>query len=127
YLKLLESELMNQADFIIETYNTGELCLANLLHEPDAIILDYYLNGIVKDAMNGLEVLDKIKQLNPNIPVIMLSSQDSIDVAISCMHHQAHDYVIKNETTYLRLHKIINSIFEKNKLEKKLNWYMERM
>ena len=48
--------------------------------------------------MNGIETLDKIKAFNPEIPVIMLSSQDKIDVAIECMHHQAFDYVVKSET-----------------------------
>jgi DNA-binding NarL/FixJ family response regulator len=36
--------------------------------------------------MNGIETLDKIKEFNQGIPVVMLSSQDKIDVAISCMH-----------------------------------------
>jgi CheY-like chemotaxis protein len=50
------------------------------------IILDYHLDGIDKNAMNGIETLDKIKEFNQDIPVVMLSSQDKIDVAISCMH-----------------------------------------
>jgi hypothetical protein len=37
-----------------------------------------------------METLDKIKEYDSDIPV-MLSSQDKIDVAISCMHHKAFD------------------------------------
>ena len=77
--------------------------------------------------MNGLATLDKIKSMNENIPVIMLSSQDKIDVAISCMHHKAFDYVVKSETAFVRLQKIISTIFEYKKMQKELNWYMERM
>lgn len=127
YLKLMEIEFLQHADFDIETYPTGELCLENLSHNPDIIILDYYLDGVNKDAMNGLETLDKIKALNPGIPVVMLSSQDKIDIAISCMHHGAFDYVVKSETAFVRLQKIITAIFELKKIEKQLNWYMERM
>ena len=83
-------------------------------------------NGIEKNAMNGIQTLDKIKDFNPDIPVVMLSSQDNIDVAISCMHHRAFDYVVKSETAFLRLQKIISSIFSYKKMEKTLNWYMER-
>jgi len=36
------------------------------------IILDYHLDGIDKSAINGIETLDKIKAINPDIPVIML-------------------------------------------------------
>ena len=127
FLRLLEIEFRWNADFTITTFATGELCIENLSLAPDVIILDYLLDGIDKDAMNGIETLDKIKEFNPEIPVIMLSAQDKIDVAISCMHHGAFDYVVKSETAFLRLQKIINTIFRFKKVEKELNWYMERM
>ena len=127
YLKSLEIEFLEHADFSIETYATGELCLKNLSRNPDIIILDYHLDGIDKTAMNGLETLDKIKEANPDIPVIMLSSQDKIEVAINCMHHRASDYVVKSETAFMRLRKIITTIFTYKKMEKELTWYMDRM
>ena len=66
-------------------------------------------------------------QSNPLIPVIMLSSQDSIDVAVNCMKHKAFDYIVKSETAFLRLQKVIAYIFQTRKTEEALNWYMERM
>jgi DNA-binding NarL/FixJ family response regulator len=126
-LKLLEIELMGHADFTIETYATGELCIAGLSHDPDVIILDYHLDGIDKTAMNGIFTLDKIKAFNPDIPVIMLSSQDKIEVAIDCMLHKASDYVVKSETAFLRLKQSMSTIFHTRKIEKTLNWYMDRM
>jgi two-component system, OmpR family, response regulator len=127
FLKLLEIEFLEHADFEIETFATGELCMESISHQPDVIILDYYLDGIDRDAMNGIETLDQIKAFNPDIPVVMLSSQDRIDVAINCMHHKATDYVVKSETAFMRLQKIIDTIFEFNKIKKQLNWYMDRM
>src|SRR3954462_742067 len=127
FLKSLEIEFLQHADFTIETYASGELCIKNLNHNPDVIILDYHLDGIDKSAINGIETLDKIKAINPDIPVIMLSSQDKIDVAISCMHHRAFDYVVKSETAFLRLQKNITAFFHYEKIEKELNWYMARM
>jgi len=127
FLKSLEIDFLQRADFSIETYATGELCLENLSHNPDIIVLDYYLDSIDKTAMNGIKTLDKIKTINPDIPVVMLSSQDKIDVAIECMHHAAFDYVVKSETAFMRLQKIITTIFKYKKMEKELSWYMERM
>jgi len=127
FLRSLEIEFLHHTDFAVETFATGELCLENLSHTPDVIILDYHLNGIDKNAMNGIETLDKIKALNPDIPVVMLSSQDKIDVAISCMHHRAFDYVVKSETAFLRLQKNITAYFHYEKIEKELSWYMARM
>ncbi|MFV5692160.1 response regulator [Flavobacterium sp. LT1R49] len=127
FLKSLEIEFMENGDFEMETYPTGELCIENLSHNPDVVILDYQLDGIVENAMNGLETLDKIKEFNPQIPVVMLSSQDKIEVAINCMHHKAFDYVVKSETAFVRLQKIITTIFKYQKMEKELSWYMDRM
>ena len=112
FLKSLEIEFLQHADFTIKTFATGELCMDHLSY---------------KYAMNGMETLDKIKAFNPDIPVVMLSSQDKIDVAINCMHHRAFDYVVKSETAFMRLQKIITTVFRYKKMEKTLNWYMERM
>lgn len=68
----------------------------------------------------------EIKAINPDIPVVMLSSQDKIEVAINCMHHRAYDYVVKSETAFVRLQSIITKIFKYRKMEKELNWYMSR-
>jgi two-component system OmpR family response regulator len=127
FLKSLEIEFLHHTDFIVETFATGELCIEHLSTSPDIIILDYHLNGIDKNAMNGIETLDKIKASHPDMPVVMLSAQDKIDVAISCMHHRAFDYVVKSETAFMRLQKNITAFFHYEKIEKELNWYMARM
>lgn len=127
YLKVLELELQADNDFIIEAYLTGEACIECLDHKPDLIILDYWLNGVNPEAMDGIKTLDKIKSYNPNIPVVMLSAQDKIEVAVECMHHKATDYVVKSETAFLRLTSIIANTLQYQKVEKELNWYMNKM
>jgi two-component system OmpR family response regulator len=127
FLKSLEIEFTENTESEIKTFPTGELCIKNLSLHPDIVILDYHLNGIEKKAINGLETLDRIKAVNPLIPVIMLSSQDKIDVAVNCMKHQAFDYIVKSETAFIRLQKAITTIFHYQKIEKALSWYMEKM
>lgn len=127
FLKTLEFQFLDHADFDIETFPTGELCLASISKKPDVVILDFHLNGINKTAINGLQTLDEIKKIDENIPVVILSSQDKIDVAVQCIHHNAFDYVVKSETAFVRLQKIITSIFELKQMKKELSWYMDRM
>jgi DNA-binding NtrC family response regulator len=81
------------------------------------MLSDYQLDGIVVNAMNGLETLDKVKEFNPETPVIMLSSQDKIEVAINCMHHKAFDYVVKSETA-CSFTKNYNLNFQYQKMQK---------
>ena len=125
FLKLSKIELLQHADFDIETYTTGESCLQNLGHNPDVIVLDYSLDGFDKHAMSGISTLDKIKRYNSDIPVVILSCQDEIDVAVNCMHHRAFDYVVKNDTFFVRLQKVITDIFKYKNMEKQLNWYLQ--
>ena len=127
FLKSLEIEFAQNTESVIKTFPTGELCLESIYLDPDIIILDYHLNGIENDAINGLETLDRIKKINIDIPVVMLSSQDNIEVAVNCMKHQAFDYIVKSETAFLRLQKAITTIFHYQKIEKALSWYMEKM
>jgi two-component system OmpR family response regulator len=127
FLKLLAIDFQLQTDFKVLTFETGEKCLENLDIQPDLIILDYHLDGVEIGVMNGIETLDKIKEYSAIIPVIMLSSQDKIEVAVDCMHHKANDYIVKSETSFIKLQTVIQSIFNLKQIENKLNWYMDRM
>jgi two-component system, OmpR family, response regulator len=127
FLKSLEIEFVQKTDSKVKTFATGELCLNELSQNPNVIILDYKLDGIDKNAINGLETLDRIKITHPEIPVILLSAQDSIEVAVNCMKHKAYDYFVKSETAFLRLQQAIATIIHYQKIEKTLNWYMEKM
>jgi two-component system OmpR family response regulator len=127
FLKSLEIDFAQNTESSIKTFASGELCLENISQNPDILILDYFLNSVDTNAINGIETLDRIKTANPLIQVIMLSSQDKIEVAVECMKHNAFDYVVKSETAFFRLQKIITTIFQINKTEKTLSWYMEKM
>jgi two-component system, OmpR family, response regulator len=109
FTKLLQMELSKHSKYEIETYETGELSMQQLWRKPNVIVLDFNLNGIDKNAMNGITTLNKIKGFDSKIPVIMLSSQEDIEVALECMHYKALDYVMKSETLYLRLPQIIET------------------
>jgi two-component system OmpR family response regulator len=127
FLKSLEIDFAQITESSVNTFATGELCLESISQNPDIIILDYFLNSVDVNAINGVETLDRIREVNRQIPVIMLSSQDKIDVAVDCMRHNAFDYVVKSETSFFRLQKIISTIFQIRKTEKALRWYMDKM
>jgi DNA-binding NtrC family response regulator len=126
FLKSLEIEFNENSGNTVKTFSTGEKCLEELSQKPDFIVLDYYLNGIDKTAMNGLETLIRIKEAHANLPVVILSAQDNIEVAVNCMKHKAFDYIVKNETSFIRLQKAISTFFLLQKMEKTLSWYMEK-
>jgi len=126
FLKALEIEFAQNNESVVKTFTSGEECLENISQNPNVIILDYYLDSVDKNAINGLETLKRIKSIHHEIPVIMLSSQDEIDVAVNCMKHEAFDYIVKSETAFLRLQKAISTIYHYQKIEKTLKWYIEK-
>jgi two-component system OmpR family response regulator len=127
FLKSLEIDFLQRTHYQIKAFATGEQCIVNLFLKPDIIILDYNLDGVDPSAMNGLQTLDRIREFKPDVPVVMLSSQDKIEVAVACMHHKAFDYVVKSETAFFHLQKIFDNIQKYQKIKNELNWYVERM
>lgn len=94
----------------IKTFDTGEACLQEIGQEPDIIILDYYLNSLVPNAINGIAILKKIISSHPHIPVIMVSSQDNVEIALDILKNGAFEYVSKSESAFLRIENIIMNI-----------------
>ena len=91
----------------ISVFHTGEDCLEKIAEEPDVILLDFYLNTVNKDAMNGLEILTAIRKHTPNARVIMLSSQEKYGVALTTVMKGAEQYVIKGEDAFEKIAKMI--------------------
>jgi len=121
FLKVLETQFKERTNYDVKVFSTGEECLRNLYQKPDIIFLDYYLNP-ENAKQTGLKILDKIKIVDPKIHVVMLSSQDSIELAINCMKHEAFDYIVKSEAAFMRAQKAIHHIFDRQEMEKELNF-----
>jgi len=74
----------------------------------DIAILDIWM-----PVLSGIDLLLKIKKINPEIEVIMISGHGNIDVAVKCIKQGAFDFLEKP----LSLKKILNLV--KRALEKK--------
>ena len=111
YLKILEHSMLSNIDSVaINTFQTGEACLQNLKLKPSIVILDYHLNSEFPYAWNGITILKHIRRISPRTKIIMVSSQDSLSVAIDCMEKGAHDYVSKSRVSLLRINNIVKNI-----------------
>lgn len=94
----------------VQTFGTGEECLAELRNNPTAIILDIKLNTENPDAADGMEILEQIKRIDEHIPVIMLSGQDHYGIAAQSILKGATDYVMKDKEAFTKLDGILESI-----------------
>ena len=89
-LKMISHWCKNQWNYNIKTFVKGSDFLNSLSENPDLVLLDIMLPDI-----NGNEILSRIKQKNPRLPVIMLSAQGSVEVALESIRLGAFDYFPK--------------------------------
>jgi DNA-binding NtrC family response regulator len=86
----LEQSLKKQG-YEVTTAASGEDALRVLREEtPDLMLLDIQLPG-----MNGMDVLEKVKDLEEDIIVIMLTALGVLETAVKAMRMGAYDYINK--------------------------------
>lgn len=108
--EMLHDDIKNHFPAIeVETFPTGEACIKRLNQQPDLVILDYYLNSKEQEASNGIDILKEIKNINKSLPVIMLSSQTSYGTAAQTIAYGAIHYVIKGESAFGEIRKLIKT------------------
>jgi DNA-binding NtrC family response regulator len=90
----LKYHLKLNPDFDVHLFKTGKECLTNLYLKPDIICLDFGLPDITGDKL-----MAKIRETNNKIPIIIISGQEEIEVAVSFLKAGAKDYIVKSEHT----------------------------
>ena len=110
YREMLEMHLGDNPKNIVKAFSTGEECLKHLYESPDFIILDYNLDTVEKDALDGMKILDKIRKEDKKIKIIMLSAQEQYGVAMQTIRHGAEQYFIKDETAFQKIDMVPSNI-----------------
>jgi len=113
FINMLVVKRFTSDGYLMKAYESGEACLQEINRDPDLIILDYLFVGENKEFMNGMQVLDKIKELKPEIPVIMLSGQENGEIVLELARKGIDDYVIKDHNLIDNLNTAIGEVFEK--------------
>lgn len=120
--RMLEYYLSLNPDNEVEVFHNGKDCLANLNKEPDVICLDYFLPN-----ENGEDILKKIKSVKPEVPVIIVSAQQEVSIAVDLLRKGAYDYLVKSEDVKERLWRLVNQIRENQSLSKQIKKLQEEV
>ena len=111
FINMLVVKRFTSEDYRLEAFPYGEECINSLNKNPDLIILDYYFVNTDHKVMNGMEVFDKIKELKPDIPVIMLSGQEKGEIVLELARKGIDDYIIKDNNLIDNLNVAISELF----------------
>lgn len=115
YRKLLLHTLSLNPDFEVETFECGKDLLDALKTKPNLVTLDYRLPD-----MNGEELFDKIKAIDPTIEIIVISEQQDIETAIGLLKKGAYDYLTKTEDIRDRLLHLLNQLGSNKELQQRV-------
>ena len=105
--KKLRAELEALGCEVIEAENGKEAILKDLQDRPDGVILD-----IVMPEVGGIEALQVIKEVSPEIPVVMLSSAGTPQKLMQTLKMGALDFIQKPYSSE-QIKKAVNAIQKK--------------
>src|ERR1700749_5119127 len=92
-IRELVAGILSDEGYAVRTASNSEEALAGVrARKPALLILDIWMSG---GGMDGLELLDLVKQLDPDMPVIMISGHGNIETAVSSIKRGAYDFIEK--------------------------------
>ncbi len=96
FINTLVVKRFTTEDYDVEAFETGEECFDAMDKNPDVIILDYLFTGRNLMFENGMQIFEKIRELKPHIPVILLSGQEKGEVVLEFARKGISDYIEKD-------------------------------
>ncbi len=104
--------LFEDEEYLVVCAASGEEAIARLRKQAvDCVLLDIWMPGI-----DGLETLNRIHQVDPLMPVIMMSGHATIDTAVRATRQGAFDFVEK-PLSFDRLMILARNAVQKRRLE----------
>jgi two-component system nitrogen regulation response regulator NtrX len=89
----LVSGLLEDEGHSVRCASSSEEALAGIrARKPSLIVLDIWMQG---GGMDGLELLDLVKTLDADLPVVMISGHGNIETAVSALKRGAYDFIEK--------------------------------
>lgn len=122
YGEILEYHLSLNPDYEITRFTTGKELLASLHKKPDLVTIDFSLPDYAGDKL-----YQQIRQYNEQLPVIVISGQEEIAVAVNMLRLGVQDYLTKDENTKDLLWNTVMRIRENGLLKKQVEHLKEEL
>lgn len=122
YGQLLMHHLALNPDFEVRLFDKGRDLVANLHKRPNLICMDFGLPDF-----KGESLLKDIHAWNNDIPVIVISGQEDISVAVKLLKAGARDYIVKDEHAKDMLWRSVLQIRENQSLKNEVHSLREEL
>ena len=88
---MIIGEILSEEGYATITASSGMEALDSLNNN----IVDLVLTDVKMPGMDGIQLLEKIKEINPDIPVIIMTAHGSVEKAVDAMHKGAYTFILK--------------------------------
>jgi two-component system response regulator AtoC len=122
YGQILEHHLSLNPEYKITRLLSGAECIKNLHLRPDLICLDFSLPDSTGD-----KIYQKIREQLPDVPVIIISAQEDINIALNLLKMGVNDYLVKDNATKDLLWNSIIRIKENQTLKQEVEYLKEEL
>jgi CheY-like chemotaxis protein len=96
-INLLEYTFQSQPQYDVMSFQSGEECLKSLDKNPDLIVLDHELSTSGEEKMNGIQTLEKIRSIHPELPVVILTGYGTDELFQEFLSKGASGYLTKDD------------------------------
>jgi two-component system nitrogen regulation response regulator NtrX len=104
--------VLEDEGFVVETAKSGSIALSKIKRfQPDVIFLDIWMM-----EEDGIKTLEKIKKLEPQVDVIMMSGHGTVETAVKTIKLGAYDFLEK-PVHFDKLLLLLNHLFELRELK----------
>lgn len=98
----LEKSLLGR-DFEIFLFEDGETSKPKLFLSPDLVLVDYHLDSAKENAMNGLQVIEMIRNESPDSDFIMITMDEQTELFLRSKEYEIYDYLTKSPALPFKL------------------------
>src|SRR5712672_1799414 len=92
-IRELVSGILQDEGFITRSARDSDDALAHVAsRRPNLVFLDIWLQG---SRLDGLQLLDTVKEQHPEMPVVMISGHGNIETAVAAIKRGAYDFIEK--------------------------------
>ncbi len=91
HIRVANRQTLDLAGFAVETYELAEQALPQITPEFFGVVI----SDIRLPRMNGIDLMRQVKEIDPELPLILISGHADIELAVSAIREGAYDFIEK--------------------------------
>ncbi|MBV8675215.1 MAG: response regulator [Acidobacteriaceae bacterium] len=92
YVRTVMAAMLEKSNYIPVLAANGVEAIQHLINDPP---FDLILSDIMMNGLDGIGLLERVREVQPDTPIVMVTAIHDISVAITAMRNGAYDYLLK--------------------------------